>query len=88
MIHLEHGSSGPMHHVTAAFLRKLYYTQKRPIKSGTIVHCVDSNRLMIEQEQEDLVIPKNKGDEDICDSDEKESDDEEEDGKPFAIEEE
>lgn len=27
MIHLETGSSGPMHHAAAAFLRKLYYTK-------------------------------------------------------------
>ena len=85
MIHLETGSSGPMHHAAAAFLRKLYYTQKKPIHFGTDLHCVDTDRVVVKQEEDDVVLPQtDRATENIM-VQESGSEEEEEDGKPFAV---
>ena len=54
LIHLEE-SYGPMHHAAAAYLRSIYYHKKRPIPSGTILHDVDNENVVLKQEQEDNV---------------------------------
>jgi hypothetical protein len=58
LIHLEEGSDGPMHHAAAAYLRAIYYYRKRPIPSGLVVNCVDTNQILIKQEGDDFVVPK------------------------------